>query len=154
MCHHDKDGSIGLILNKPAVNPFANEPNHQLGGFPFYAGGPVDVNHMFFVHQISYLPEALLLKDGIYWQGDYENLLEAVEENTFTANSGRLLVGYSGWAEGQLEDELNSEDWMVYNGPIQDILSIDPESIWKVLLQKMGPYFKMVSNFPQDPNLN
>lgn len=154
ICHHDSEGSFGLILNKPAANPFEEDEVHPLKDFPFFAGGPVEVNHMFFVHQLTYLPETVMLKDGLCWQGEYEALLEAIEEKAFHPQNGRFLVGYSGWGEGQLEDELKSEDWMVYNGPIDDILKIEPENLWKHLLQKMGPYYRMVSNFPTDPSLN
>lgn len=155
ICHHDADGSFGLILNKPAANPFQEDfENHPLRDFPFFAGGPVETNHMFFVHQLSYLTDSVFLKDGICWQGDYDALLEAIEEQAFNPTNGRFLVGYSGWGEGQLEEELKGEDWMVYNGPIDDILKIDASEIWKHILQKMGPYYKMVSNFPTDPSLN
>jgi hypothetical protein len=86
--------------------------------------------------------------------GNYEALLEAIEENAFRKDNGRLLVGYTGWGEGQLEEELEREDWMIYNGPIENILSLEVDVMWKTLLQNMGPYYKMVSNFPTDPNLN
>lgn len=154
ICHHDEEGSYGLILNKPAANPFTEEGEHPLTGFPFFAGGPVEASNMFFIHNLSYLQDTVLLKDGICWQGSYEGLLEAIEEKAFRPDNGRLLVGYTGWGEGQLQSELDDEDWMVYEGPIDDILSIEAELIWKHLLQKMGPYFKMVSNFPTDPTLN
>jgi putative transcriptional regulator len=109
---------------------------------------------MFFIHSLTYLPESVLLKDGICWQGDYAALLEAIDENAFRPDNGRLLVGYTGWGEGQLVAELEAEDWMVYNGPIDQILTEEPGTMWKNLLQNMGPYYRMVSNFPTDPNLN
>jgi putative transcriptional regulator len=64
------------------------------------------------------------------------------------------LVGYAGWSENQLETEIANEEWMLYNGPIDFILETNPLQLWKELLQRMGPYYKMVSNFPSDPNLN
>ena len=155
VCHHDEEGSFGLILNKPAANPFEeSEEEHPLSGFPFFGGGPVDITSMFFIHSLTYLPESVLLKDGICWQGDYAALLEAIDENAFRPDNGRLLVGYTGWGEGQLVAELEAEDWMVYNGPIDQILTEEPGTMWKNLLQNMGPYYRMVSNFPTDPNLN
>lgn len=155
ICHHDAEGSFGLILNKPAANPFDEEmESHPLKNLPFFAGGPVETNHLFFVHQLTYLPDSVLLKDGICWQGDFDALLESIEEKAIYSDRIRFLVGYSGWGEGQLEEELKSEDWMVYNGPIDDILQLDASEIWKHLLKKMGPYYKMVSNFPTDPSLN
>lgn len=154
ICHHSKDGSFGLILNKPSANPFEDEMDHPLSQSQFFGGGPVEINNMFFVHTLSYLSESVLIKDGIHWQGVYSELLEAIEENAFRSDNGRLMIGYTGWSEGQLEEELEKEEWMVYNGPIDFVLSMEPNLLWKALLQNMGPYYKMVSNFPLDPNLN
>jgi putative transcriptional regulator len=154
LCHYDEEGAFGLILNKNAVNPFEEEENHPLSEFPFYAGGPVETDSMFFVHQLSGLPESLPIRDGICWQGKYEDLLEAVQAKEFLPENCRILIGYSGWEKGQLEGELEREDWMVYNGPINDILNMPSITMWKDILSKMGPYYKMVSNFPLDPGLN
>jgi putative transcriptional regulator len=154
ICHYDKEGALGLILNKPAANPFEEDPDHPLSRFHFFGGGPMDVNSMFFVHTLPYLKNSFLLKDGICWQGEYTSLLEAMDEDAFRNDNGRLLVGYAGWSENQLETEIANEEWMLYNGPIDFILETDPLQLWKELLQRMGPYYKMVSNFPADPNLN
>jgi hypothetical protein len=43
---------------------------------------------------------------------------------------------------------------MVNNGPLDYILETEAAHLWKEILQRMGPYFKMVSNFPSDPTLN
>ena len=152
--YYEKDGALGLILNKPAVNPFEEDPNHPLSRFHFFGGGPMATNSMYYVHMLSYLKNSCLLKDGIYWQGDYDSLLDAVDDNAFRSDNGRLLVGYAGWSENQLETEIANEEWMLYNGPIDFILKTDPGHLWKELLQRMGPYYKMVSNFPSDPSLN
>ena len=154
LCHYDEDGAFGLILNKSAGNPFEEDESHPLSGFPFFAGGPVETDSMFFVHKLSGLPETVPLRDDICWQGRYEDLLEAVKTKEFQKENCRLLIGYAGWEKGQLEDELAREDWMVYNGSIGGILRYPVESMWKELLSGMGPYFKMVSNFPRDPGLN
>lgn len=155
ICHHDEQGSFGLILNKPAENPFSEEDqDHPLVRFPFFSGGPVESNSMFYIHNLATLPEAVPIKDGIFWQGDYQALLEAIEENNFRPDNGRIMVGYAGWSEGQLEMELDREDWMVYNGSISGILALEANQMWKKLLEKMGPYYRMLSNFPVDPSLN
>lgn len=154
LCHYDEEGALGLILNKNAANPFEEEKTHPLCDFPFFAGGPVETDSMFFVHQLDGLPEAVTIKDGICWQGRYEDLLESVRAKEFNKANCRILIGYSGWEKGQLEGELEREDWMVYNGPIANILTMPAETMWKDILSQMGPYYKMVSNFPQDPGLN
>jgi putative transcriptional regulator len=38
ICHYDKEGALGLILNKPAANPFEEDPDHPLSRFHIYGG--------------------------------------------------------------------------------------------------------------------
>lgn len=154
LCQYDsQEGAIGLILNKPGENPFSNS-SHPLAEFPFFNGGPVERNSMFFVHRLQELPESIPLGDGIFWQGKYEDLLDAVHAREFEGGNFRLLMGYAGWEKGQLEEEIQREDWMIYDGPISSILDFPVESMWKDILKNMGPYYRMVSNFPIDPSLN
>ncbi len=154
LCQHDDDGSFGFIINKPVESPFAEGDDHPLAGFPFYSGGPMDNHSVFFVHQLSALKEAIPLQDGFFWQGDYDELLDAIENHEVTEKNFRLILGYSGWGAGQLEEELEKGFWMVNNGPLDYILETEAAHLWKEILQRMGPYFKMVSNFPSDPTLN
>jgi putative transcriptional regulator len=65
-----------------------------------------------------------------------------------------MLLGYAGWGAGQLEEELENDDWMVYNGPVDIIFQTEEDKLWKEILSRMGPYYKMVSNYPTDPGLN
>lgn len=153
ICHYDEEGAFGLILNKKGLNPFDGNP-HPLAGYPFFEGGPVEKNSMFFVHRLKGLPESIPLRDGLHWQGRYEDLLEAVKAREFENGNCRLLMGYAGWEKGQLEGEILREDWMVYNGSISGILQLPAETMWKDVLRSMGPYYRMVSNFPPDPSLN
>ena len=66
----------------------------------------------------------------------------------------RAFVGYSGWAEGQLEHELKQQSWITRKAvPIAASLDAD-EHLWKELLSSMGPYYKMLASFPERPELN
>ncbi len=154
LCHHDEEGSLGLILNKRIDNPFDDSSEHPLTGFSFFCGGPVDKDSLFFVHRLPELKEAVPLREGLFWQGDFDDLLIAIENGEFTENNGRMMMGYAGWGAGQLEEELENEDWMVYNGSFELIFQADEEKLWKEILSRMGPYYKMVSNYPTDPGLN
>ena len=152
ICHIDEEGALGLVLNKPIGNPFEGKEEDRLYRFPFFSGGPVDPDHLFYLHS-SNLPGALPIRDGIFWQGDYGVMLDQLRDEKQIPDF-RFFLGYSGWEAGQLENEIKEDAWLIYNGPINGILNIPHEILWKKLLQDMGPYFRMVSNFPLDPNLN
>jgi len=154
ICQVNPEGTIGLILNKEAKCTPEFEDSECLSPFRFYEGGPVEKDLLFFIHKIEGLLESQSIKDGIFLQGNYDALLQAVDQKEFTPENGRFFLGYSGWETGQLEEEIDREEWMIYEGPIDFIFGIEPESIWKEVLQKMGPYYRMISNFPKDPTLN
>lgn len=150
LCHLDEEGALGLVLNKPIDNPFQTKPEHPFFKAGLFSGGPVDSDHLFYLHQNEKVPGAIHLKEGMYWQGDFQSVKDFVDQN----GSSRFFLGYSGWESGQLENEIKEDTWLVYNGSLAGILTIEPELLWKELLQRMGPYFRMVSNFPIDPSLN
>ena len=64
-------------------------------------------------------------------------------------------MGYSGWAAGQLLDEMKLNSWIISrNVDIEQIFDTDPQKLWKDVLIKMGGKYKVISNFPVDPRLN
>ncbi len=150
ICHLDDDGALGLVLNKPIEKLYQIKANHPLAKVPLFSGGPVDPDHLFYLHHKENIPEAIFLKDGIHWQGDLEQVADGADQG----KEVRFFLGYAGWDAGQLENEIKEDTWLIYNGPINEVLKVEPEQLWKKLLQDMGPYFRMVSNFPLDPNLN
>jgi putative transcriptional regulator len=100
------------------------------------------------------LPEAVLLKDGIYWGGDFEAICELGEQGKLHERNSRFFIGYSGWGAGQLEQELLQNSWIISRGGINTIFDADPSYLWRSILKEMGGRYKVFANFPEDPRLN
>ena len=67
----------------------------------------------------------------------------------------KFFLGYSGWSDGQLMDELEQNSWIIYPGAsAEQVFDMDPEDLWKGILNDMGGKYKMFSNYPIDPRLN
>ena len=78
-----------------------------------------------------------------------------MEGDIINADDIKFFVGYSGWAAGQLKDELKVNSWIISrNVNIEQIFHTDVESLWKEVLNTMGGKYKIVANFPVDPRLN
>ena len=66
MCEHNKDGSMGLIINKPLISENAAEIIQQTGLAQInptpeiYFGGPVNLEMGLFLHDTSYDIEGTL----------------------------------------------------------------------------------------------
>jgi putative AlgH/UPF0301 family transcriptional regulator len=42
----------------------------------------------------------------------------------------RIYSGYSGWAPGQLEDELRRDQWRLRPGDAETVFAPDPSRVW------------------------
>ena len=67
---------------------------------------------------------------------------------------GRLYAGYSGWAAGQLDKELDADAWIVEAPMPKELFPDDPDSLWSDVLTRMGGQFAIVARMPEDPSLN
>lgn len=157
LCEHNDEGSFGFILNKQAKIKL-NELIEGVGDRKddVYIGGPVQQNTLQFIHRSEGLIEGgIEMKDGIFWGGNFEQMLTMMDSNLIKASDIKFFIGYSGWASGQLKSELEINSWIISrNVNIGQIFDTDDRSLWKEVLHTMGGKYKIVANFPVDPRLN
>jgi len=157
LCEHDEHGSFGFVLNKQSTVEFQEVIE---GGDDFseklFIGGPVQQDTLHFIHRSpEQMGSGKEIVNGIYWGGDFERLLSLINTRQLNVEDYRFFLGYSGWSEGQLENELKAKSWIVYKQPTAEkLFDLDPEKLWKEALKELGGKFKMFSNYPEDPRLN
>lgn len=155
ICENNEQGTVGFILNEQLNLNLSDVLDDALAfNAPLHMGGPVEAQSLFFVHQCAELPEALTVKNGIYWGGDFEQLKEFMLLGKIKVNEIKFFLGYSGWDEQQLKDELESENWLIGNIDNSVIFSDNSESLWKDSLKNMGREQAIMANFPDNPSLN
>jgi putative transcriptional regulator len=66
----------------------------------------------------------------------------------------RVFAGLAGWAPGQLEAEIERDDWLIEDALPDDIFSHDPQRLWSTVLERKGGQFALVARMPEDPSLN
>lgn len=148
---HDDSGAVGLILNQPTgkrVSDFLTTPEFEaIGGLAVHLGGPVDA------HQLTFSSFWWSGKQGLRWA------LRLTPEQAYehARKPGRILrafIGYSGWSEGQLEDELERDSWFTCT-PQSDLLGQhhDPE-LWKELMAGISPLHRLMAMAPEQIHLN
>ncbi len=156
LCEHEENGSFGFVLNRKYENTI-DELITGLEGFkiPVYYGGPVQTDTIHFLHQCpDQIPGSVEVVKGIYWGGDFELLCEMIRINRIDVNKIRFFIGYSGWGEGQLNDELNEKSWLTVKAVRKIVFHKNYEEIWKDSLKQLGGDYEMMINFPIDPQLN
>ncbi|MCF8451351.1 MAG: YqgE/AlgH family protein, partial [Taibaiella sp.] len=66
----------------------------------------------------------------------------------------RLFVGYSGWAPGQLEEEIKEGTWLIANATEDLLFHTNYEDIWKQAIALLGKKYAYLAHIPTDPQLN
>jgi putative transcriptional regulator len=92
--------------------------------------------------------------DGIYWGGDFERALSLLRAGKVKSSRIRFYIGYSGWAGGQLDDELKEKSWLSVKATSELIFHKKTDEIWKEAIRLLGGNYLMMINFPTDPRLN
>ena len=155
LCENNEDGTVGFILNEKLniqLNDLFNEPlpfNAQL-----FMGGPVEAQNLFYLHTCKDLVDAIEIKDGMYWSGDFEQLKEYMLIGKIQSHQIRFFLGYSGWNKQQLINELAAENWLIGSIECIEIFDLEHDEFWKSQMRKLGKEQALMSNFPDDPSLN
>lgn len=156
LCEHNEEGSIGFILNKP-LGMMINEAVEDFPEFkvPLYLGGPVEHNTLHYLHRLGdKIDGSQPLLDGLWWGGNFETIKAEIESGNVQPGDVRFFLGYSGWGQGQLENELKEKSWVVADGKASYIFDTEPDELWKVVLRDMGGQYQLMSTFPDSPLLN
>lgn len=157
LCEHDENGSFGFVVNKPS-HAQLSELIDDLGSFdlPVFIGGPVQQNTLHFLHQNTVqMNNDRVISEGITWGIDFESLLHHINLGTVKEKEVKFFVGYSGWSEGQLLDELKAKSWIICKQPTQKmVFEVPPEQLWSHVLEQLGGKYRAISKYPTDPRLN
>ena len=156
LCEHNTDGSFGFVLNRPfeqRLDDFIPELNGY--SIPVYYGGPVQTDTLHFIHSLpDLIPDGINVAEGVYWGGDFQQIIALIRERALDLTRIRFFLGYSGWSNGQLNDELNEKSWLTVAGNHRLVFHSKPAEIWKEAVKELDETFHEIINYPIDPQLN
>ncbi len=156
LCEHSAEGSFGLILNRP-LGLHLSEVVHEVNERDMLIGqgGPVQTDTLHFIHTFGdQVPETVPITNEIYWGGDFEVMKLLIETGRITPHEVRFFLGYAGWSEGQLLDEIDQGGWIIAPARAAHVFMPDVDAIWSSILRTMGDEYAILANFPEDPRLN
>lgn len=156
LCEHNERGSFGLILNRPLELGIADVMEDYMGeNFPLHWGGPVQTNTLHVLHRYGdIIGDCAEVADGVYWGGDYEQIKSLLATRQIDPSGIKFYLGYSGWGEGQLDDEMQGNSWYLAPADARTVFEEDAERMWSRVLRRKGGDYAIVATFPQDPQLN
>jgi putative transcriptional regulator len=134
MCEHSERGALGLVINKPAdmslkrlfekVDLPLERPD--LSDAPVFQGGPVQTERGFVLHEAMQATSSqgeaksdastsvyasTMTMDGGLEMTTSKDVLEALSSGV-GPRKVLITLGYSSWAQGQLESEIAENSWL------------------------------------------
>ena len=154
ICAHRADHAMGLRLDRPAPGvdlrtvleklemPDADRAPDQ----PVLVGGPVDRERGFVLHTDDWTaPDASMpAGEGLAITATREALAAMTDTETRPGRSV-LVLGYAGWGEGQLEDELTENVWLTAEPTLELLFDEDHATKWSRALAGIGVDAAMLS---------
>jgi putative transcriptional regulator len=155
VAEQDDGGTMGVVLNRAAEMEVADAAPvlaDLVGpGALVHEGGPVQPTAVVILAEFEDLAQASVpvFDDVGFVAGDvdFEELAPAVRR-------ARVFAGLAGWSPGQLEAELEREDWILAPALPDDVFTAEPEALWSSVLERKGGSFALLARMPLDPSLN
>ena len=145
ICEHNEQGALGIIVNRPIsltlgdlfaqIQAPLSKP--ELKNVPVYFGGPVQTDRGFVLHEpMGQWQSTLPINDQVGLTTS-KDILQAVGLGNGPSN---LLVtlGYSGWTQGQLEQELAQNAWLSVPASAHIMFDLLPEERLPAAMALLG----------------
>jgi putative transcriptional regulator len=157
---HDADGTLGVIVNRP----LPSDVEDVLPGWAglvnapvcLFDGGPVGVDSALALGLVAdpsdepATPAGWRRMTGRVGLVDLDGPVPAGTELVGL----RVFAGYAGWGPEQLADELAEGAWMVVDALDGDLISPQPERLWREVLRRQDGDVRFWATFPDDPSIN
>ena len=114
---YNEKGAMGFVVNNLYPRPL-NElvEFRQSPSFPLYDGGPVDHDHLYFIHR---KPDLIAggdpIQNGLYTGGNFQQAVTLINAGILTNRDLKIFVGYCDWDFGELEAEIGDGYWEQMN---------------------------------------
>ncbi len=155
LTEHNNKGSIGFTLNKKSNLKLPDLLDNVTAKIPVYIGGPVTINSIFFIHRLNYLiDDSVNVIDDIYWGGNFNQVIDLINDNIINEKNAMFFIGYSGWDKNQLQNEIKNNNWLVIESNKEIIFSKNNETLWNNIVKSFDNKYKLWQNIPINPGLN
>jgi putative transcriptional regulator len=154
MVQHGEEGALGLVVNRP-LETSVEEICEKVLETPcstegvLHQGGPCE-GPLMVVHTHENRSD-IEVKPGVHFSTERESIEWLLKYNEAPI---KYFVGYSGWAAGQLETEMEGGSWLTVAATDEQIFRGEGE-LWSKLLAvaTLGKWIDP-ERIPDDPSLN
>jgi putative transcriptional regulator len=145
MCEHSEQGSMGLVVNHETSQVLDDIfkqldiecKDEAIRNQPVYIGGPVQLEQGFVLHTSDGdWQNSVEVSNGIHLTSSVD-ILRAIAEGK-GPDDYLVILGFSGWASGQLETELQQNSWLTSSCNTDLLFHEKPEDKWQVAFDSLG----------------
>lgn len=145
MCQHNADGALGIVVNRLSqytlgeVLEQMNISTHVpgLADQPVYAGGPVQTDRGFVVHEpCAGFDSTFKVSDQVCVTTS-RDVLAAMAEGRGPQRA-LVALGYAGWGAGQLESEIAANGWLTCRADMDMLFDTDIDRKYDRILASIG----------------
>jgi putative transcriptional regulator len=152
---HNEDGALGVVLNRPSETT-VGEAVPDLEDLtppddPVHVGGPVQPSAVLVLAEYEQPEPDTQLVTGTVGFVAVDDEAERVATRLGRA---RVFAGYAGWGPGQLEAELERDDWIIADALEDDVFDSDASTLWSRVLDRQGGKLRLLARMPLDPSMN
>lgn len=154
LCEHDQHGAMGFIINYPVkltvqellsnAECIDHQPNPPLTD-PVFLGGPLDMERGFILHSPTDTNEFSMPLNGQLMMSNSNTILSSLGTDK-APEKFMVALGYASWDAGQLEDEINQNNWLTVHCENDIIFNTPIEQRWASSLQRLGITPSQLSN--------
>jgi len=112
---YNEKGAMGFIINKEFPRKLNDlEEFKHIIPFPIHLGGPVDQEHLYFVHQrLDLIEGGVPVTDNIFLGGDFKSAVKKIDNNILSEKDIKIFIGYCGWDYLELDEEIAEGSWVI-----------------------------------------
>lgn len=161
ICSHTEDGAMGLVINHMSdsidfpdllnqldVDQGYDDPNEnsaRINEVIVQEGGPVETGRGFILHSADYVQDSTLVISETMALTATVDILAAIAQGKGPQHF-IVALGYAGWGEGQLENEILQNSWLNIEADEELVFNTDLDLKWPRAMAKLGIDISMLSS--------
>jgi putative transcriptional regulator len=157
VCDKSEEGTLGFILNKPLEIKMCDiMPGLKDCQFSINYGGPVEANTINFIHRHGGLiTDSIPVMRGLWMGGSIDEVVFLINQGLIQENDISFFIGYTGWSNGQLHEEIATKSWIVTPSNLNYIFNVvEPAFLWHEILHNMGGHYQVLATMPYEISWN
>tara|TARA_B100000575_G_scaffold235778_1_gene197592 strand:- start:564 stop:1076 length:513 start_codon:yes stop_codon:yes gene_type:complete len=151
ICDKEDKNPMGFILNKPLEINLSNIFSGVSKKFKLFFGGPVSEDKLFCIHKSELkLKSSKKITEYLSYGLDLDEIISKTENGELDEENVMFFLGYSGWSDQQLKDEIDENFWKINKNYSKNIFEKSHENLWNKLTKEMEGDSYIWSNAPEN----